>query len=112
MAEAAAALLLLAACSSGDYSSEPTPTQATTTTVAPDVTVRGVVAQSLASARVVVLAQPVSGFANVALSADTEVVRADGDPATVGDIAPGSTIEATGRASTPDTLLARRVVLL
>ena len=82
-----------------------------TTTVA-EVTVRGVVAQTLASARVVVLARPVSGIANVALSVDTEVVRANGAKATINDISARATIEATGRPSTADTLLARRIVVL
>ena len=76
------------------------------------MTVRGVVAQALASARVVVLAQPVSGFATIALTAETEVVRADGSRATIGDLVPGATVEASGPPGTPGTLLARRVVLL
>ena len=84
----------------------------TVTTARPEVTVRGVVAQTLASARVVVLAPPAGGFTNVAFTADTEVVRANGARAAITDIGPGATIEATGRPSTPDTLLARRVVVL
>ena len=84
----------------------------TATTAAPEVTVRGVVAQTLASARVVVLAQPVAGFAHLAFTTDTEVVRANGARTAINDISPGSTVEATGRPSTSDTLLARRVVLL
>ena len=115
---AGAALLVLAGCSSGDTFSSPAPAPSTTTTVpatlAPpaEVTVRGVVAQALASARVVVLAQPVAGFANVALTADTELVRAGGAPATITDLVTGASIEATGRAGTANTLVARRVVLL
>ncbi len=76
------------------------------------MTVRGVVAQTLASARVVVLAQPVSGFVNMAFTAETEVVRANGAKAAITDIAPKANVEVTGRPSTADTLLARRVVLL
>ena len=76
------------------------------------MTVRGVVAQTLASARVVVLTEAVSGFRNVAFTADTEVVRADGTKAALNDIAPMATVEVTGRPGTADSLLARRVVLL
>ncbi len=76
------------------------------------MTVRGVVAQTLASARVVVLAEAVSGFRNVAFTAETEVVRANGTKAALNDIAPRATIEVTGRPGTAESLLARRVVLL
>ena len=69
------------------------------------------VATSSASARVVTLAQPVAGFSNVALVADTEIVRASGAEATVSDVAPRATIEVTGRPGAPGTLVARRVVL-
>jgi hypothetical protein len=84
----------------------------TTTTGVAEVTVRGVVAQTLASARVVVLAEPVAGFAHIAFTADTEVVRADGATATITDIVPRALIEATGRPGASDSLLARRIVLL
>ena len=76
------------------------------------MTVRGVVGQTLASARVVVLTEAVSGFRNLAFTAETEVVRANGATATLNDIATGDTIEVTGRPGTADSLLARRVVLL
>ena len=69
-------------------------------------------AQTLTSARVVVLAEAVSGFRNVAFTADTEVVRANGAQAAIGDIVPRATIEVTGRPGGSDSLLARRVVLL
>ena len=87
-------------------------TSTTATTIAREVTVRGVVAQTLASARVVVLTEAVSGFRNVALTGDTEVVRANGAKAVLNDIVPTATIEVTGRPATADSLLARRVVLL
>ena len=103
--------MLLAACSSGHYSSPPAPA-ATTTTAGPEVTVRGVVAGIFASARVVTLREPVSGVSHIALTTDTEVVRANGARAGLGDIAPGSGVEAVGRPGMPDTLVARRVVLL
>ena len=118
----------MAGCSSGGYSGDlapPSTTAATgttgatgatsttaTTAVAGGVTVRGVVAQTLASARVVVLAEAVSGFVNVAFTPDTEVVRANGAQGTITDVAPGATIEVTGSPGTAGTLLARRVVLL
>ena len=111
-------LLLLAACSSGDYDAGPAPPASsapaatTTTTLAPEVTVRGVVSGVFASARVITLAPPVRGVANLALTTDTEVVRGNGTRAAVNDISAGATVEATGRQSTPDTLVARRVVLL
>ncbi len=76
------------------------------------MTVRGVVAQTLTSARVVVLAEAASGFRHLAFTDATEVVRANGAKAALGDIAPGGSIEATGRPGTADSLIARRVVLL
>ena len=113
-------LLLLAGCESGNYSGGPSPAPSppastattTATTVPGEVTVRGVVAQALASARVVVLAQPVSGFTTVALTGDTDVVRTDGAKATIADIVAGASVDATGRPGTPGTLLARRLVVL
>ena len=65
-----------------------------------------------ASARVITLAQPVRGVTNLALTTDTELVRENGNRVGVNDIAAGATVEATGRPSTPDTLVARRLVLL
>jgi ABC-type Fe3+-hydroxamate transport system substrate-binding protein len=106
---AVACAAALAACSSGDGVPAPAPT--TSTTVA-DVTVRGVVATVSASARVVTLGPPVGGVANLALTADTEIVRADGSRAGLADVRAGATVEATGRPSTADTVVARRLVLL
>jgi hypothetical protein len=74
--------------------------------------VRGVVAGTFASARVITLRAPVGGFANIALTNETEIVRATGARATLADVVPGADVDAVGRPSTPDTLLARRVVLL
>jgi hypothetical protein len=99
-----------AACSSGDGVPAPPPTTSTSTTVA-DVTVRGVVATVSASARVVTLGPPVGGVANLALTTDTEIVRADGSRAGLADVRAGATVEATGRPSTADTVVARRLVL-
>jgi len=76
------------------------------------VTVRGVIGVFSPSAQVVALLQPVAGIANVALTADTELVRASGVKAVPADLAPRAAIEVTGRPSTPETLVARRVVLL
>ena len=73
---------------------------------------RGVVAGTFASARVIGLRAPVNGFVNIALTNETEVVRANGARATLADIGTGANVEAVGRPSTPDTLLARRVALL
>ena len=72
---------------------------------------RGVVSGVFASARVITLAPPVGGVANVALTTDTELVRGNGARVGVSDIVAGATVEATGRPSTADTLVARRVVL-
>lgn len=72
---------------------------------------RGVVGGVFASARVVSLGQPVDGVANIALTDQTQIVRANGEQAAITDIAPGTMIEATGRPSPPDTLVARRLVL-
>jgi hypothetical protein len=109
------ALLFLAGCSSGDYTAEPAASAPATTTSVPmavESTVRGVVSGVFASARVITLAPPVQGVANVALTTDTELVRANGIRIGVNDIVAGATVEATGRPSTPETLVARRVVLL
>ncbi len=103
-------LALLAACSTGDYTSGPV-VRPSSTTVA-DVTVRGGIGVFSASARVIVLTQPVGGFANVVVSLDTEVVRSNGATATVGDLVPRAGVEVTGRPGVPGTLVARRVVLL
>ena len=112
-AGAAAVLLSLNACASGDYRSGPPPPPPTTTStsLAPEVTVRAVVATVSASARVITLAQPVAGFSNVALVADTEMMRPSGAPATMTDLAPRATLEVTGRPGAPGTLVARRIIL-
>jgi hypothetical protein len=83
-----------------------------TTTRGVDVTVRGVVATVSASAKVITLARPVGGVANVALTADTQIVRANGMPASLADVMVGATVEATGRPGTAGTLVARRLTLL
>jgi hypothetical protein len=103
-------LTVLAACSSGDYRSGPVTTR-TSTTVA-ETTLRGVVGDYSSSARVIVLAQPVSGVRAVVVSLDTELVRATGAKADVGDLASQTRVEATGRLSNPGTLVARRIILL
>jgi len=103
-------LAVLGACSSGDYSSGPV--VAPTSTTAAEVTIRGAVGVYSASARVLTLAQPVAGFANVVVSLDTEVVRSNGAKAAVGDLVPRAGVEVTGRPGVAGTLLARRVVLL
>ena len=80
--------------------------------LAPEVTVRGVVGAFSASARIVTLAQPVSGITNVLVATSTEVVRSTGAPAAVTDLVARASIDVTGRPSAPDTLVARRIVLL
>ncbi len=105
---------MVGACSSGDYTSGPAPPPTTTTTVA-EVTVRGVVAVYSASARVLTLASPAAGVTTVVVPAETEVVRASGAPAGVADLVTKAGVEVTGRPSAsgvPDTLVARRIVLL
>ncbi len=73
---------------------------------------RGTVAGVFASARVIQLIPPVNGIASVALSADTELVRAGGGRAALSDVMPGATIEAIGLTSAPGTLVARRITVL
>jgi hypothetical protein len=98
------------ACTSGDFRSDPsTPTS---TTLAPEVTVRATVGMFLASAQLVILAQRVSDVGNVLVAANTEVVRSSGAPASVSDLVEGAPIEVTGRPATPGSLVARRIVLL
>lgn len=67
-----------------------------------------------ASARVIRIDPAVNGVVNLALTADTEIVRsgAGGATATISDVHTGATVEATGRPSAPDTLVVRRLVLL
>ncbi|MDQ6726311.1 MAG: hypothetical protein M3066_09150 [Actinomycetota bacterium] len=105
---------MLAGCASGDGVPEASP-QPTTTTTAPaaaEVTVRGVVAGVSGSARVVQLSPPVSGYSNLALTTDTQIVRANGAPATLGDVTAGATIEAVGRATDAQSIVARKLTLL
>jgi len=88
-----------------------TPTTANSAPV-PEITVRGTVAGVFASARVIQLVPPANGTASVALSADTEFVRAGGGRATLADVTTGATIEAVGHSSAPGTVVARKVTLL
>jgi hypothetical protein len=97
---------------SSTTSSTRTTATTATTTRGVDVTVRGVVATVSASAKVITLARPVGGVANVALTADTQIVRANGMPASLADVMVGATVEATGRPGTVGTLVARRMTLL
>jgi hypothetical protein len=107
-----AALVASGACSSGDYRSGPPPPP-TTTTTAPEVTLRVVVGVFSSSARVITLAQAVSGFTSVVVPTEAEIVRASGVKAGVGDITARALVEVTGRpSSVPDALVARRLVLL
>lgn len=91
-----------------------TTTTVTAGTTAGELTVRGVVSDVSASARVIRIDPPVNGVANLALTGDTEIVRsgAGGAPGTISDVHMGATVEATGRPSAPDTLVVRRLVLL
>lgn len=111
-----ASLAVLAGCSAGDGSfprvpTTTTSTSSTTSTTPAELTVRGVVAAVSASARVVTLTAPVNGVGQIALTLDTEIVRSTGARATLADVAPGATVEATGRPGSPGTVVARRLVL-
>lgn len=76
------------------------------------MTVRGVVASVSASAKVVALNPPANGVASVALTTDTVIVRADGTTrASLADVVVGSTVQATGRPSAADTIVASRLIL-
>ena len=103
-------MALLAACASGDYKSGPVTTRTSTTEA--ETTLRGVVGDYSASARVIVLAEPVGDVRAVVVSLDTQVVRSSGAKADVGDLASRTRVEVTGRLSNPGTLVARRIVLL
>lgn len=85
---------------------------ASTTSTRPEVTIRGVVATTSASARVITIAPAVQGITDIAVAGDTEIRRADGRSATLADIPSGATIEVTGRPTNPTSLLARRVVIV
>lgn len=65
-----------------------------------------------ASAKVITLAQAVSGFTTVALTAGSEIHSADGGPEDLSSIGPSATVEATGRAGAPGTLIARRLAVI
>ncbi len=107
--------LAAAGTTTGPGSTATTPTTVVTTTPAPvatEITVRGTVAGVFASARVIQLIPPMNGIASVALSADTELVRAGGGRAALNDVMPGATIEAIGLTSAPGTLVARRITVL
>jgi hypothetical protein len=65
------------------------------------------------SARVITLAQPVAGFTSVVVPTEAEIVRASGAKAATGDLVARAMLDVTGRPSSiPDTLVARRLVLL
>ena len=84
-----------------------------TTSVTPaEVTVRGVVAGTFASARAISLVSAVQGFTDIAVTGETEIRRADGRAATLGDVEAGATVEATGRLGSATSLVARRVVIV
>jgi len=105
-------LLLLTGCTSGDGVPKAGGGALTTAPAAAELTLRGSVAVVFASARVIQLSPPVNGIANVALTTETEIVRAGGARATMRDIMPSSMIEAVGRPGTAETLVARRITLL
>lgn len=88
-----------------------TPMTANTGTVPAETTVRGVVGGVFASARVIQLIPAVNGISSVALTVETEFIRAGGARAALSDVSPGVTIEAVGRSSAPGTLVARRITL-
>lgn len=76
------------------------------------VSIRATVASTFASARIILLANPVSGFTEVALGESTVYRRSSGARAALGDLAPGSVIEVKGqRGGSATTLLADEVVL-
>jgi len=105
---------MLVACSAGDGAfprAPATTTSSTTSTTVAEVTVRGVVAAVSASARVITLAPGVNGVTQLALTADTEIVRVGGARATLADVVPGATVEGSGRPGSPGTVVVRRLVL-
>ena len=101
---------MMSACASGDSLPPPAPATTTSTTVA-DVTVRGTVGSVSASARVVNLSPSVGGVVSLALAGDAQIVRPNGTAATLADVHPGATVEATGRPSAADTVVVRRLVV-
>jgi hypothetical protein len=130
-------LVVLAACSgSGTPSRTTAPTTATpppttvettttlppvTTSVAattrpattvPGVTITATVAAAFASARIVQLAEPVQGFAEVAFNSSTRYRRANGSPASLADLQPGTRIQVRGTRTSSTTLLATEVILV
>ncbi|MEA2827282.1 MAG: hypothetical protein QOG43_1721 [Actinomycetota bacterium] len=88
-----------------------TPGSTGSTAVPGEVTIRATVLTVFASARVLELDPPVSGYSKVALTADTEYRSADGSAGALIDVGEGSTIEVTGTPGSPGTLIARLVVL-
>lgn len=81
-------------------------------TPAPSVTITATVAAAFASARIVQLAEPVQGYREVAFNASTRYRRADGSPASLADLQPGTRIQVRGTRTSGTTLLASEVVLV
>ncbi len=73
---------------------------------------RGTVVAVSVSVRMVQLGPAANGFSNVAVTTDTEMVRANGAPLTLGDVTAGAKIEVVGRPRDAMTIVARKVTLL
>ena len=102
-------MMALAGCSSGDNDAGPT---VTSTTVAVDVTVVGVVRAYSPSARILTLEEPVQGVTAVVVPTSVTIVRSDGGPGGESDLSGGKRVQVTGVAGTPGSLVAQRILLL
>lgn len=107
--EAATTTVIEATPSSTSASTVPV---AAPTTPAGEIAIRATVAATFASARVITLAEPVSGYTDVAFTAETRYRRAGGQAAALADLTPGTAVEVRGQRGSETTLLAREVVVL
>jgi hypothetical protein len=77
-----------------------------------DITLVGTVREVSPSARIITLAEPVDGFAVIALMDHSELLSADGDEILLRDLRAGDGIQASGQPGALGALIANQVLLL
>ncbi len=92
-------------------SAAPRPKESPPTTPVGEVSIRGSVGATFASAQVVLLAAPVSGVTEVTVSDQTRILRANRTPGTFADLGTGVAIEVRGQRVSGTGLAAREILL-
>ena len=96
----------------GPVDAGPTPSRVPPVEAASNLTITGTVMDTLLSARVILLEEPVEGFDAVALTGETRLLSADGREIALRDVRQGRTVTASGRPGHSGALIPARVVLL